>query len=131
MDFIKKHYEKIVLAVALVALIGSAAFLAFKVSALSEEVTDAIRSRPKGKPLEPVDIGIYTNAIACLQAPPMWNDGPDMFHTGDIVKAPAGGDVPPGPPPPGTVKLSARRVDRLAVRSVGGRRRLDNIGVKP
>jgi len=124
MDFIKKHYEKIVLAVALVALIGSAAFLAFKVSALNEEVTAAIRSRPKGKLLEPGDIGIYTNAIACLQAPPMWNDGPDMFHTGDIDKTPAGGDKPPVPLPPGkedyTVLGISRRPFKLIFKEYTG-----------
>jgi hypothetical protein len=84
MDFIKKHYEKVVLAAALLALIGSAAFLAFKASALSQEVAETIRSpKPKGRPLEPTDIGPYTNAIACLQAPPVWADAADMFATGD------------------------------------------------
>jgi hypothetical protein len=89
MDFIKKHYEKIVLAGALVALIGSAAFLAFKASALNEEVEGTIRTpKPKGRLLEPVDIGTYTNAIGCLQAPPVWADGPDFFSTGDVDKTP-------------------------------------------
>lgn len=123
MDFIKKHYEKIVLAVALVALIGSAAFLAFKVSALSEEVTDAIRSRPKGKPLEPVDIGIYTNAIACLQAPPMWNDGPDMFQTGERVlatKDPVGGAPVQPTHDPYTLREISRRPFKLIFKSYTG-----------
>lgn len=88
MDFIKKHYEKVILAVALVALIGAAGFLAFKASALSEEVSETIRSpKPKGKPLDPLDVGTYTNAIVSLQAPPTWVGDADPFKTGDIIKS--------------------------------------------
>jgi hypothetical protein len=95
MDLIKKHYEKVILATALLALIGSAAFLAFKATALSEEVTETIRSpKPKGRPLEPVDIGPYTNAISCLQAPPVWAEGPDLFPTGDRDVTPASATTP-------------------------------------
>jgi hypothetical protein len=86
MDFIKKHYEKVVLAVALLALIGAAGFLAFKASALSEEVSETIRSpKPKGRALDALDIGAYTNAIASLQGPPTWADATDPFHCGDII----------------------------------------------
>jgi len=123
MDFIKKHYEKIMLAVALVALIGSAAFLAFKVSSLNEEVSEAIRSRPKGKLLEPGDVGNYTNAIAYLQAPPIWNEGPDPFNTGDIVIPPKGGgpDVPQPPTKdPYAVRDVFRRPFKLIFKSYTG-----------
>ena len=120
MDFIKKHYEKIVLAAALVALIGSAAFLAFKVSALSEEVTEAIRSRPKGKPLEPVDIAVYTNAIVRLQAPPTWNDSSDMFQTGD-KETHTGPDIPlPPTSEPYNVLGISRRPFKLIFKSYTG-----------
>lgn len=73
MDVIKKHYEKVLLAAALIALIGSAAFLAFRASALSEEVSaEQLRLRPKVKTVKPGDFGSYTNAIASLESPVLW-----------------------------------------------------------
>lgn len=125
MDFIKKHYEKVVLAVALLALIGSAAFLAFKASALSQEVAETIRSpKPKGRSLEPVDIGPYTNAIACLQAPPLWADAPaDMFATGDRLISetrPATDTGPVHPKDPVVLLAISRRPFKLIFKSYMG-----------
>jgi hypothetical protein len=122
MDFIKKHYEKIVLAAALLALIGSAAFLAFKASALSEEVSETIRSpKPKGRPLEPVDIGTYTNAIVSLQAPPTWGDGPDLFAAGDrIIKEVITGPAITPTAEPYVVQGVSRRPFKLMFKSYTG-----------
>jgi hypothetical protein len=73
MDFIKKHYEKILLAAALIVLIGSAGFLAFRASALSQEVSTAqFRPKPKVKTVQPGDMGSYSNAIASLLSPALW-----------------------------------------------------------
>lgn len=75
MDFLKKHYEKLALAVALLLLIGSAVFLAFKVGALSAEIQEAPhRPKPKGKNAASVDLASYTNAIASVNAPALWID---------------------------------------------------------
>jgi hypothetical protein len=75
MDFIKKHYEKIALALALLILIGSALFLYFKVSSLTEEVQGApYQPKPKGGDAQPTDLSQYTNAMASLQQPAQWSE---------------------------------------------------------
>jgi hypothetical protein len=131
MDFIKKHYEKIILSVALLALIGAAGFLAFKASALSEEVSETIRSpKPKGKPLEPLDVGAYTNAIVSLQAPPTWADGPDPFYTIDIVTKEATPVTPVTPTAdPYTVVGVSRRPFKLMFKEYQGEGRRFQINV--
>lgn len=45
MDFLKKHYEKIILAVVLLGLAGAAAYLPFSVSAIRAELEESIRPR--------------------------------------------------------------------------------------
>jgi hypothetical protein len=132
MDFIKKHYEKIVLAVALLALIGSAAFLAFKASALSQEVSETIRSpKPKGRALDPADIGAYTNAIVSLQAPPTWADGADPFATGDRIVSVEGPKQPDLPPTadPYTVLGVSRRPFKLMFKEYQGEGRRFQVNV--
>jgi hypothetical protein len=123
MDFIKKHYEKAILVAALLALISSAAFLAFKASALSEEVTQTIRSpKPKGRPWEPIDITIYTNAISCLQSPPQWTEGPSMFPTGDrdITPVPTQQVIPEKPKDPVVLLGISRKPFKLMFMSYMG-----------
>jgi hypothetical protein len=74
MDFLKKHYEKIVLAVALVALIASAIFLALSVSALSSQIEEAPNPIPKVASAPHIPLEIYTNAIQSLAQPPLWTN---------------------------------------------------------
>jgi hypothetical protein len=74
MDFLKKHYEKIVLAVALVALIVSAIFLALNVSALSSQIEEAPNPIPKVASAPHVPLDTYTNAIQSLAMPPLWTN---------------------------------------------------------
>jgi hypothetical protein len=82
MDFIKRHYEKIVLAAALLILIVSAVLLALKVGALSTEIQEGPRRRPKGEPFKSTDLGPFSNAIASLKWPALWtNDPGTMFPT--------------------------------------------------
>ena len=77
MDFIKKHYEKIVLAASLLVLIGSAVLLALRVGALSTEIQTGTRNpRPKPEPVKPIDLGEYSNAIASLKTPALWTNNP-------------------------------------------------------
>jgi hypothetical protein len=123
MDFIKKHYEKIALAGALLALIASAVFLAIKVSALSEEVEGAIHRKPKGRTLEPGDVGLYTNAIARILQPPLWTDNNvDMFRTGEIDITPKttdGGTITPTLEPYRVLEVT-RRPFKLIFKSYTG-----------
>jgi hypothetical protein len=84
MDFLKKHYEKIALAAALLILIVSAISLALKVGALSAEIQEAPRRpKPKGASVKPTDLGDYTNAIVSLKEPTVWVIDPSgMFGEG-------------------------------------------------
>ncbi len=96
---LKKHYEKITLAAALLVLILSAALLSFKIGALSHEVQEAPRG-PRGnvKAVQPLELRPYSDAIAALKQPPLWTNSSDMFHgtaapiveSNIVVKAPQG-----------------------------------------
>ncbi len=55
MDFIKKHYEKIILAVVLLGLAGAAAYLPFSVSSIRAELEESIRPT-KAKEFQPKDL---------------------------------------------------------------------------
>ena len=78
MDFLKKHYEKIILAVALVLLIASAIFLALKVSALSTELNDVPNRAPKPVLTAHQPLQVYSNAMQALTEPPIWNTNVDL-----------------------------------------------------
>jgi hypothetical protein len=73
MDFLKKHYEKITLAAALILLIVSAVLLSLKVSALSTALEDAPRRAPKPQLTPHITLEVYSNAMQELAEPPMWN----------------------------------------------------------
>jgi hypothetical protein len=72
MDFLKKHYEKITLAAALILLIVSAILLSLKVSALSTALEDAPRRVPKPQLTAHITLQIYSNAMQELAEPPIW-----------------------------------------------------------
>jgi hypothetical protein len=76
MDFLKKHYEKIVLAVALLALIVSAILLALKISSLSSELETAPTSASKVATAPHAAVETYSNAIQALAQPPLWTNVP-------------------------------------------------------
>ena len=66
MEFIKKHYEKIILGLVLVILGAAAAYMPF---ALSKEKDDIVTSIPaaKEKPYQPLDLSTQQLAIVELQ----------------------------------------------------------------
>jgi hypothetical protein len=71
MDWLKKYYEKILLAVALLLLILVAAGLVFKINS----ITTALHlPQPGDKPLAAIDLGPYSNAMANLKSPPRWTN---------------------------------------------------------
>src|ERR1039458_5093076 len=78
MDFLKKHYEKVTLAAALILLIVSAVFLALKVSALSTALEDAPRRAPKPELTPHVPLQILSNAIQAVAEPTLWNTNEDL-----------------------------------------------------
>src|SRR5580693_5392813 len=71
MDFIKKHYDKIILSAVLLGVVGFLVFLPFVIShdqdqlkAMAETVT-----RPPAKPLPPVDMTRESNVMQRVQSP--------------------------------------------------------------
>jgi len=87
MDFLKRYYEKIVLAAALVALIGSAIYLAMRVSQLSSG-GPTTRTAIKAVPIQPMDPTPYSNAITSLANPPLWTNGNPFAEIGGPTPAP-------------------------------------------
>jgi hypothetical protein len=73
MDFLKKHYEKVALAVVLVALIASAIFLALRISALSSEPPPNPVVGKAARAPHAV-FGAYSNALEALAQPPLWTN---------------------------------------------------------
>ena len=95
MDFLKKHYEKVLLAVALVALIVSAILLALRINALSSDLEQAPNPVPKVAPAPHAVLGTYSNALAQLAQPPLWTNVPvELFKPipiGPVFTNPAPG----------------------------------------
>ena len=71
MDFVKKHYEKILLSVVLLGLVGALVFLPFMINADRTKLTEIRMSiiHQSVKPLDPLDLTRQTNVIDRLQSP--------------------------------------------------------------
>jgi hypothetical protein len=95
MDFLKRHYEKIILAAALVALIVSAVYLALRVNQISGE-GPTTRAATHVTPTPHVPLTTYSNAILALASPPLWTNAGRLF----VPSHEQGIDFPK--PPPGT-----------------------------
>ena len=98
MDFLKKHYEKIVLGIVLVGLAGAVAALPFfissekqKLDSLTSEVTN-----PRPKPLTNIDLTLPQQVLKRMAAPAMIDFGPPnrLFNPMPWQKAPDGHLVP-------------------------------------
>jgi hypothetical protein len=76
MDFLKKHYEKILLAIALVALIVSAILLALRINALSSDLEQAPNPVARVAAAPHAVLRTYSNALALLAQPPLWTNVP-------------------------------------------------------
>src|ERR1017187_7507566 len=105
MDFLKKHYEKVTLAAALILLIVSAVLLALKVSALSTALEDAPRRAPKPELTPHISLQIYSNAIQAVAEPPVWSTNVDLIaFSGKVYVPPKSNDfgvipIPTNGPP--------------------------------
>ena len=72
MEFLKKHYEKIVLGVVLAGLVGALVFMPFYISsdnAATEETTRAIIMNPSAKELTNLDLSVSAAVAARLRQP--------------------------------------------------------------
>lgn len=101
MDFLKKQYEKILLAVALVALIASAILLALRINALSSDLEQAPSPVARVVLAPHAALGTYSNAIAQLAQPPLWtNETRNPFTPitiGPVIREPSSNNVPEFP----------------------------------
>jgi hypothetical protein len=70
MDFVKKHYEKILLTVVLLGLVGALVFLPFLIAGDQQKVRDmtGVVLNPKVIPLPELDLTRQTNVVERLQS---------------------------------------------------------------
>jgi hypothetical protein len=78
MEFLKKHYEKILLGVVLLAVAVAAGFLPIKITSEKQKLTDlnSQRRNPKAAPLTNLDLTISDKAIARMSAATPLDFGP-------------------------------------------------------
>src|ERR1051325_3495489 len=95
MDFIKKHYEKVLLGIVLIGLIGALGYLPFKISdektKLEAQSTSVVR--PNVKPLTNLDLTVPEASLArAIGAPVVYNfsDTNKLFNPIQWVRAPDG-----------------------------------------
>jgi hypothetical protein len=71
MDFLKKHYEKILLGVVLVGLAVAVAFLPFKIASEKQRLEDLRNTliHPKVKPLTNLDLTVSESALKLMATP--------------------------------------------------------------
>ncbi len=71
MDFVKKHYEKILLAVVLLGLVGALVFLPFLINKDQDEVSQMTSAvfNPKVAPLPTLNLARQTNVFERIQSP--------------------------------------------------------------
>ncbi|HTS18389.1 MAG TPA: hypothetical protein VMP11_12510 [Verrucomicrobiae bacterium] len=96
MDFLKRHYEKLLLAAALVALIASAVYLAMSVGQVSNEEPMA-RSGSRAGATPHLNLETYSNAWTLLSEPPSWTNGNPFLRVD--VPPPAVTNTNPGAAP--------------------------------
>ena len=70
MDFLKKHYEKIILVAVLLGVVGFLVFLPFVIAADKKEIDDKRTTFiPNPKPLPPLDMSRQDSVMTRLQSP--------------------------------------------------------------
>ena len=71
MNFVKKHYEKILLSIVLLGLMGVLVFMLYLIPSDRQRLVDIRQNiiSPVVKPLEPVDLTQETDALARVQSP--------------------------------------------------------------
>jgi hypothetical protein len=73
MQFLKRHYEKILLSVVLLALAGAAAWLPMAIGKARESLAAITGTLPGPKEIKPVDVTPYEGALQRLKNPPTVN----------------------------------------------------------
>jgi hypothetical protein len=99
MDFLKKHYEKILLGLVLAGLVGALVFMPFYIQADRQKMTDLTQSiinNPSIKPLTNLDLSVSDNAIDRLKNPSAidLDTTNKLFNPGQWQKAMDGSLIP-------------------------------------
>src|SRR6202012_2637974 len=98
MDFIKKHYEKLLLGLILAGLVGALVFMPFYIQSDSQKMHELIDSiiKKTPKPLTNIDLTVSDAAISRLKTPPMLDlDSTNkLFNSGVWQKTPDGFLIP-------------------------------------
>jgi hypothetical protein len=105
MDFVKKHYEKILLGLVLLGLVGALVFLPFMIASDQQKLQDMSYRvvNPKAAPLPGLDLTRETNVLGRLQSPykldfsttnKLFNSVPwQRTPDGHLIKNAAGNEV--------------------------------------
>jgi len=98
MDFLKKHYEKLILGLVLLGLAGAAAFLPIKISSEKTDLQtakDKVLS-PKPLPLAPLDLTAAEAAVKLMATPQLINfsEPNKLFNPMPWQKTPDGRMIP-------------------------------------
>src|SRR5271154_159908 len=108
MDFVKKHYDKIILSAVLLGVVGFLVFLPFVISHDQQEEKDLATTviSPRVTPLPPLDLTRQTNALARLLSPANFDFSMTnkLFNpvewkkaaNGDLIKIKSGNEVGAG-----------------------------------
>jgi hypothetical protein len=94
MDFVKKHYDKIILGAVLLGVIGFLVFLPFVISHEQDALTDMVNNNINlpAKPLPPVDLTRETNISQRVQSPAEFDFSSTnkLFNPVEWIKKPDG-----------------------------------------
>ncbi len=95
MEFLKQHYEKVVLGVVLLALAGVAVWLPMKINSDKEAVkaiVDKLEVPPRVKPVDPVDLAIVEKIREQAKQPPGadFSGKHNLFNSVRWIKTPDG-----------------------------------------
>jgi hypothetical protein len=69
MEFIKKHYEKIIMSVVLLCLLGAAVWLPMMIKDAQVQINQKAGSEPPNRPWKAADFTVQSNALAALKVP--------------------------------------------------------------
>lgn len=123
MDFLKNHYEKLILSVVLLGLAAAAGYLPFEVASVRERLAAVTTGIEEGR-VEPLpELSLSTNeaALARLKGSPDFafgTSGHGLFNPSGVwKKGPGPGGFPPiPPPPPGLLGLVVTNITPLALK---------------
>lgn len=135
MEFLKKHYEKVILSVVLLGMAVAAAFLPLKVSQVREDLAQTTRSydKPKIKPLPELDMATNRAVLSRVKSPEkttLTAPGHNLFNPIEWKKKADGTPVPSEQFGVGALQILAinplfTKIEYRGARDSGGQTRYD------